>query len=636
MRILLLLASFLFGTSFLFAQSTSATDSIPKHLIPLPEPISIILPIDGPPVLPYPWPGEGMPYQIPYPDWENITISVWAPICGDTKHPNGRLSSRIECENGIQHGRSTYWDEKGNKTSESYYIKGKHISSKNWDEHGRMTSWINYNGAGEQHGKYLSFDADNGHKLTTSYKNGIEHGPHRDYYNGKLTNEEIYRMGELIEHITYFEDGSVAEYSSFNNGMETEHISNYSNGIHAHHWKNDTLGHRIFDISRNERGVITREIHFKDSKPVGSSIDYYDDLTDERIVTNYEDGTPMITLKTIKGKLIQETKYINGSIKSITGFYENGDSSSLYLAGKVNLKKAWSENGELTEEYHYSQSGFLVDTGFMTVHDTLYQISAQTEPSDFQPIKVWVVYRGDTVRMDYVKNSVHFHRYPGQHILASNHYAKDPLTGNSVENGLWKYYNGNNLSQVTTFKNGIREGRAIFYSLSDDPVVTSTGNFKNDMREGEWITYSENGNRIETYLNGMQTGPYTYYYPSGRIHVKGTMVNFKQEGLFQEFHENNVLKYECTYVNGNRYGNSRSFDQQGRISREGMVINNTAAGIWYFYDYAPDGTVRRTKKKYSSRSELKRLIRQEVRREQSKDVPIATLSRNLFDGSSLC
>ena len=97
---------------------TGVQDTIRLYLIPPPEidARAIIQPISDPPII-YPpiiYPPIGYP---PY-EWLPIfpsTVYYIRPICGETRHPNGKLSSRIACKNGIQHGKSEYFNEKGIK-----------------------------------------------------------------------------------------------------------------------------------------------------------------------------------------------------------------------------------------------------------------------------------------------------------------------------------------------------------------------------------------------------------------------------------------------------------------------------------------------------------------------------------------
>jgi antitoxin component YwqK of YwqJK toxin-antitoxin module len=259
MKILLLLSIGLLADIHCYSQTAGSADSIPLHLIPQPEPEPIIGPWEVQPIVsPQPWPGEPWaPIIYPYPIFGPISVTMWIPKCGDTHYPNGRLSSRVECINGIQHGRTIYWDERGNKTNESYYLKGKLISNKAWDQNHRMTLWENYNGANRLHGKNYTYDPETGHKVVTSYNNGMEHGKHLEYEMGKLTLCDIYHNGELIEQTKYYSSGKIMEHSVLYSSVELISEAYYENGVQ---WKNivrDSSGYMISEIFRNERGIVT-------------------------------------------------------------------------------------------------------------------------------------------------------------------------------------------------------------------------------------------------------------------------------------------------------------------------------------------------------------------------------------------
>jgi antitoxin component YwqK of YwqJK toxin-antitoxin module len=322
---------------------------------------------------------------------------------------------------------------------------------------------------------------------------------------------------------------------------------------------------------------------------------------------------------------------------SVIGFHENGDSSLLIKYGQKNYTKVWNQLGIVVEDYSYLNSGLLAGAGHFTNNDTIYRYTlSDSIPSDYSPLKVWVISGKDTLRMDYIRNNMNFHKNIGQFILSSNHYIKDPKTGLCVEDGVWKYYTGNDLSHVLTFKQGIREGRAIFYTSGNDPKVASKGMFLKGKRSGEWITYSDSGNYVITYTDGEETGPFTYYYPSGNTKVTGYREKGSITGIYSEYHENKTLKIQIPYVDGKQNGYRSMYDEKGRIVNSGEVYNNTAVGKWYFYEYDDKGDVKRSKKKYIRKKELKRTIHV---KEPSNSIPLVTKvsrSQNPYDGSLLC
>ena len=74
---------------------------------------------------------------------------------------------------------------------------------------------------------------------------------------------------------------------------------------------------------------------------------------------------------------------------------------------------------------------------------------------------------------------------------------------------------------------------------------------------------------------------HTFYYPSGRVrsevHCKGEIFH----GLHRGYHENGVLSYECTYVEGVPDGLIRQWDEGGNLIAENHLVNGTGVEkIW--------------------------------------------------------
>ena len=176
---------------------TGVQDTIRLYLIPPPQidARAIIYPITDPPII-YPpiiYPPIGYPpYEWPYPNLPITGYYIIGPTCGETRHPNGKLSSRIACKNGIQHGKSEYFNEKGIKTQEDYYLQGKVISNKSYNSYGKLLSWVNYDGKGELHGINWTFDEQEQKKIITHYLHGIEHGTRQEFLKGYLNLQEEY------------------------------------------------------------------------------------------------------------------------------------------------------------------------------------------------------------------------------------------------------------------------------------------------------------------------------------------------------------------------------------------------------------------------------------------------------------
>ena len=82
------------------------------------------------------------------------------------------------------------------------------------------------------------------------------------------------------------------------------------------------------------------------------------------------------------------------------------------------------------------------------------------------------------------------------------------MTDNKLNNNKEKIYD--NGKYIGTFKNGLREGKGIFYFNNGDRYE---GDWKNDKREGKGIYYYNDGDRYEgNYRNDKQEGKGICYF----------------------------------------------------------------------------------------------------------------------------
>ena len=209
---------------------TDFQDTIRLYLIPPPQIDTrvYIQPIPDPPITyPPPYPYDYPPYIWQFPILPTTVYYIVQPTCGETRHPNGKLSSRIACKNGIQHGKSEYFNEQGIKTQEYYYLQGKTISNKSYNSKGKLLSWVNYDGKGELHGINWSFDEQEEKKIITHYLHGIEHGTRQEFLNGKLNLQEEYDHGTVTDRKYYFENNRLYEHIVYYNESILEHTTFY-------------------------------------------------------------------------------------------------------------------------------------------------------------------------------------------------------------------------------------------------------------------------------------------------------------------------------------------------------------------------------------------------------------------------
>jgi len=122
-----------------------------------------------------------------------------------------------------------------------------------------------------------------------------------------------------------------------------------------------------------------------------------------------------------------------------------------------------------------------------------------------------------------------------------------------LKQGLWKEYK---LIPSKLIVNMVVEDSIEMVSISDnfdlldDPVIfTIQGSYLNGLKNGIWIEYWLNGNIRSkvNYLNGVASGEFQYYYPTGIIMMEGNInlsaelrvSSYNKQG---EFLENKIVK----------------------------------------------------------------------------------------------
>jgi antitoxin component YwqK of YwqJK toxin-antitoxin module len=563
------------------------------------EPIQLI--IDTPPWTPYPFPNpypitwhELPPYNFDLP----ITCAVFiVPQCGESFHENGRIASRIACENGKQHGKSVYWDEKGRKYAFQFYSNGKLLMNKSYDTLGRLVESSSYDYKNRLNGEQLSVDYDHGIKTIDGYSKG-SHTYHKEFENKILTLYETYKNDNVLTQTRYRSSGVPSEFIKYQGDYIVQNTQYYENGNLYSEQLSDSIGRPISEKTWDENGILTSDKRSVNGLIHGVFLESYNPTSDYKKVSQYVKGNPIKTEEYEKDRLIAEIFYWNGKHDYSVGWYPNGDTSFLFTSGRINHQKKWDETGKVVHDFFYNSSSQFVGKSFYTVKDTTYLIVAVPVENAQAYIMRWTVFDGDTVREDFMNNFISLIWNNTGSYLASNYYIKDTISGKYVQHGIWKYYSGNSISHTSTYSYGKRNGLAIFYDHSSIPKKLSEGHFYNNIRTGEWVSYSDSGNRYVTYELGKENGPFRYLYPNGSIKVSGTNLDGKAEGQYSVFHENGVLQQLSIYKNGKINCYRKTYDEQGRILNEGQIIDNTVSGKWFFYSYDDQGNVKRIKRNY--------------------------------------
>ena len=83
---------------------------------------------------------------------------------------------------------------------------------------------------------------------------------------------------------------------------------------------------------------------------------------------------------------------------------------------------------------------------------------------------------------------------------------------------------------------------------------------------GRCLTYKDGYKRsVQQYLNGVDYGVWTFYFPNGEVETKGKFKNGQRVGKWKYFYESGQLKQLSRYSKlGERDGKWVEFDEDGK------------------------------------------------------------------------
>ncbi|MBL7858415.1 MAG: toxin-antitoxin system YwqK family antitoxin [Cyclobacteriaceae bacterium] len=140
--------------------------------------------------------------------------------------------------------------------------------------------------------------------------------------------------------------------------------------------------------------------------------------------------------------------------------------------------------------------------------------------------------------------------FPSGKIQSRGHYAQDDQIGT------WEYF----------FENG---------------QLRAAGVFEEGKKSGVWKITSAEGTLTEIKYDATG-GDYREYYASGKLKVKGRLVNEKKEGKWEYYFEDGKREGECEFVNGK--GTYFGYFPNGNLQTKGTLEDDLKTGTWEIYE----------------------------------------------------
>ncbi|KAF2517647.1 toxin-antitoxin system YwqK family antitoxin [Flavobacterium foetidum] len=375
-----------------------------------------------------------------------------------------------------------------------------------------------------------------------NFKNGKLDGQQKYFDDkGRLTEEKFFTDGKLNgTRTTYYENGNISIVENYKNdildGISTSYYPNGGKNCEANFTngeKNGTL------ICLFENGNKKREAQFTANKLNGKYTVYNEagDITEtyncvhdniDGPYTEYYDG------KTLKAEAVYKNGNIDGSYKS---YYPNKSlkKENTYVGGKIKTSIEYAENGKKIYETLYNEKEeietyYCFDVNGNKYFEEKYKSGELKSGIQFTSAAP----KGTDVNLS--KKGFEVKNYDGS-LKISGAFEKGKKTGE------WNYlYPSGTTRLKELYKNGLANG--ISKNYEENGNLSSIYNLTDGDLNGLYEVYSDNKiSQIYHYDKGQQNGPFTTFYSDGKISTEGVIV------------DNEVNNNKITYT------------QNGKISR---------------------------------------------------------------------
>ncbi len=192
-----------------------------------------------------------------------------------------------------------------------------------------------------------------------------------------------------------------------------------------------------------------------------------------------------------------------------------------------------------------------------------------------------------------------FERYyvdeKGAHLLIDRKKYKDDKA-----DGIWELYSNGILYDLRTYKNGEKNGEFREYNM-ENGELQEIGNVKTingkSVKDGIQIEFKKAGkNDTTTYKDGVLDGLQVRYSKTGQLQEKIIWSNGLQvDGIYERFYEDGTIMSRIEYKGGVINGVYEQY-WNGKFIMKGTVINGKKEGRWE--EYGDDGKLSKKKSGY--------------------------------------
>lgn len=113
---------------------------------------------------------------------------------------------------------------------------------------------------------------------------------------------------------------------------------------------------------------------------------------------------------------------------------------------------------------------------------------------------------------------------------------------------------------------------------------------KQGRRQGHWIKTDKDGSKIfeGDFVDGMETGTFTYYYPDGTLKIRNTFTTPGKYCSHEAYDEKGHLLAKGFYSQHNRDGKWIFFNEEGKVVKEASYRMGVKEGVHVVYNAKGD------------------------------------------------
>lgn len=407
------------------------------------------------------------------------------------------------------------------------------------------------------------------------------------FWQADSTHQQTIKDGDG-QIITYFVDGVVKEFYTFQGGLKTgpfeERTANGVLSVGGAFLKGKKDGIWVF---YRFDGILEKQIGYQSDSLHGQYL-VMSNEKDTLTYGSYEQG-----LKTNNWKWFTQEGQLD-----MEGYFHKGKQDSTW--------HYYFSNGQLSYLAHYTNDLRTGDWTYYYPNGALYRTGSYQKDQKSGRWQTW--YEDSTLLMDGVYS-------------------------NGKEEGEWiNYWENGRLKDKATYHNGKLDGA--WQSFSPEGVLKLKGSYNEGYKVGEWISYFNNGRIKEKqhykvfthrnaaegmavmglketvsdfhgsfesysqidfqiketgkYYHGQKHGTWTNYYPGGVVPTIVSQYRYgRLHGVFKQYDRYGRIVYEINYKNGLKNGPFYAFNENGQLISKKIFKNGVEIGSQNQESFSP-------------------------------------------------